>query len=462
MKYSILIDFGSTFTKLTVVDLVSKKICCTYRTASTVQTNAAIGLCNCLDAASKVIGRGSVRDSLKLASSSAAGGLRMIVVGLTESLSITAGRNAAYGAGGKVLKFFSGLLSDHDVENIIMIDPEIIFLCGGYEGGNSEWVFRNAVSLAKNPNINVPVVYGGNSQVAEEIRRIFHQQRKICIIADNIIPTIGNLNIESSVAIVRDLFMKRITRMKGFDTVKQYVGSITMPTPAAVLQGVKLLAKGTKNQQGWGALLLIDMGGATTDVHSYAVQESLEGVHLVGAREPNIKRTVEGDMGARESCNSLLEAADIHRIQHISNLTVEAIKESCQKRLSHHEFIAVTDQELAFETAITMEAVRISTRRHAGCIFNGFAEGVQKIQKGKNLRQVKTIIGTGGPIIDSLYPKRILSEALRSKEDEWVLLPDKAEFYIDDSYIFYAAGLLAQVDPELAFYILSHNLKKLN
>lgn len=462
MRYSILIDFGSTFTKSTVVDMAAGNVSYTFRTPSTVGIDASIGLRNCLDAISRVIGPAAVLEAEKLASSSAAGGLRMVVIGLTESLSLTAGRNAAWGAGAKVLKTFSGRLTERETDEIASIRPEIIFLCGGYEQGNNDWVWQNAEKLARHPSITMPVVYAGNSQIAGAVRILFYRFDKTCIVAKNIIPAIGELSIESSVEAVRDIFMKRITHMKGFDTVKKYIGNIVMPTPAAVLQGVKLLAEGTDTRPGWEQLMLIDMGGATTDVHSYTAQDSLEGVHIVGAREPKAKRTVEGDIGARESCNSLLEAVDMNRIRKLSGLNPDDIRACRDERLAHHAFVARTEKEIRFENAMAMEAVRICTRRHAGRIYAGFAVGAQEIQKGKNLRNVRTIIGTGGPIIDSPDPKRVLSQALRTPEEKDILLPDKAEFYLDTSYIFYAAGLLAKRNPELAFQILSGSLIKLD
>ena len=198
--------------------------------------------------------------------------------------------------------------------------------------------------------------------------------------AKNIIPAINELDIESSVEAVRNIFMKRITHMKGFDTVRQYVGDIVMPTPAAVLAGVELLAKGTDDDKGWDEVMLVDMGGATTDVPSYAEQDSLEGVRIVGAPEPKAKRTVEGDIGARESVNSLIEAADMRRLRNISGLSEEAIAACRDKRLAHHDFVPDTEMEKRFEQAFAMEAVRVSVRRHAGQIYDGYAEGVQRIQ----------------------------------------------------------------------------------
>lgn len=461
MRFVILIDFGSTFTKAAVVSLERQEVVYTFRTPSTVQVNANIGLQICFDAIGRAIGKKELAQAQVVASSSAAGGLRMVVVGLTESLSVTAGKNAAYGAGAKVIKIFSRRLADEDIKEICRLKPEIILLCGGYEGGNSSWVLENAEKLAKGARLDVPVVYAGNSEIQNDIRLLFNRHQKTCIIARNIIPAIRKLDIDSSVASVRDIFMKRITHMKGFDTVKQYVGNIVMPTPAAVLEGLKLLSRGTARQAGWGQVMLVDMGGATTDVHSVAPVGAADGVHVVGAAEPVAKRTVEGDIGMRESAASLVEAGDLNRLCRRTGLTLEEVYGFVHKRIIDHSVLASTAAERNFEQAAAMEGVYVSTRRHAGRTYEGYAKGAQKVQKGKDLRSVKAIIGTGGPIIDSMDPAAILQEGLRKKAESDVLLPEEADLYLDASYVFYAAGLLAQVDEEAAFAVLQHSLVKI-
>jgi uncharacterized protein (TIGR01319 family) len=453
-----LIDFGSTFTKSTVISLKDREVLFTFRTPSTVHVDACIGLHHCLDAIEHKLGSAVLASSYTLASSSAAGGLRMIVVGLTDSLSMMAGKNAAYGAGAKVIKAYSGKLTKTDLDEIYAIRPEIILLCGGYEGGNSSWVLDNALALSRYIGIDAPVVYAGNSAVRDEIRLLFNQWQQPCMIADNIIPSIHELNITSTVAAVREIFMKRITHMKGFDSVTAYVGNIVMPTPAAVLEGVKLLARGTDSFPGWKQIMLADIGGATTDIHTIAPQEAMSGIHVVGSPEPEAKRTVEGDIGVRESINSLMEAADIKRMTHISGLSEDRLYQCRERRLADHDFVAVTPEERNFEQAAAMEAVRVSARRHAGRLYSGLAGTAQTIQKGKNVCHIKAIIGTGGPIIGSADPKRILQQALRLPSESDVLLPQQAAFYLDTSYIFYAAGLLSRLDKEAAFEILQQSL----
>lgn len=461
MKYVILIDFGSTFTKSTVVSLEEKEVVYTFRTPSTVQIDANIGLQRCFDAIGRKIGEDNLQHAHKMASSSAAGGLRMVVVGLTDSLSTTAGKNAAYGAGAKVIKVFSRKLTEENVEEICRINPEIILLCGGYEGGNSSWILENASKLAA-AQLNSPIVYAGNSEIQNNIRLLFNQYQKSCVIARNIIPAVQQLDIASTVEAVRDIFMKRITHMKGFDTVKRYVGDIVMPTPAAVLEGVKLLANGTDTQMGWGQVMLVDMGGATTDIHSYATAGTIDGVHYIGAVEPIAKRTVEGDIGMRESVASLVEAADMGRLCRRAALTEEQVRRCVQERLDDHAFLPVSAEEKQFEQAAAMEGVYTSVRRHAGRLYDGYTKVAQKIQRGKDLRAVTAVVGTGGPIIDSLNPGLVLQEALKTADEDEILLPSAASLYLDSSYIVYAAGLLSRIDAETAFSMLSRSLRQIN
>jgi hypothetical protein len=149
VNYAVLIDFGSTFTKVAAVSLREHRLLFASKFASTVKTDARVGLSQCLDAAKEAIGDKAFEDAYKLASSSAAGGLRMTVIGLTQSLSITAGRNAAFGAGAKIMRTLHGKLTAADADAILAAQTEIVLFCGGYENGNVSTVLHNAKILAE-------------------------------------------------------------------------------------------------------------------------------------------------------------------------------------------------------------------------------------------------------------------------------------------------------------------------
>lgn len=193
MDNAILIDFGSTHTKVVVVSLKEEKILHANCFASTVKTDARIGLQKCLNSAKLVLSEDSFEKAIKLASSSAAGGLRMAVIGLSQSLSIKAGRNTAFGAGGKISFTLSGKITPEQIQEFIDQKVEIVLFCGGYENGNETIVLHNASVLAES-DLRIPIIYAGNSSISTKVRGLMLMGRKECFVADNLIPDIGKLD----------------------------------------------------------------------------------------------------------------------------------------------------------------------------------------------------------------------------------------------------------------------------
>ncbi|ATW23892.1 glutamate mutase L [Candidatus Formimonas warabiya] len=461
MRDAILIDFGSTFTKVVAASGQEKRILFTACFPSTVKNDARIGLFQCLDGAKQAMGEKAFSEAAKLASSSAAGGLRMAVVGLSKTLSITAGRNTAFGAGAKILKTFSGRISAEDAEAIVLSQVEIVLFCGGYEKGNTSMILHNAEVLA-NSEINVPVIYAGNSSVAKDVRRQFVMRGKECYIVSNIIPQVGELDTAGAEEIIRDVFMKRIVNMKGLDRVSSALDAVLMPTPAAVLSAGELLSRGWGNSAGLGPLMIVDIGGATTDIHSYAHHTPYLGAKIIGAQEAYARRTVEGDLGMRESSDSLAEETGWDRLAQKTGLPVDKLKKSIEHRVKVNGYLADSSEEVKIDGELACAAARISARRHTGVLEHVHSGCCKLIQKGKNLTEVNWIIGTGGPIIHSENPWEILQGVLadRQKEPD-VLLPEKAQFFLDADYVLYAVGLLKEIDPQAALEIVKKSIKKI-
>ena len=458
MECAVLVDFGSTFTKAAVIDKTKAQVIFTTKYPSTVKTDASVALFQCLDEIEKEIGRKALEKADIYSSSSAAGGLRMAVVGLTANLSIAAGKNTAFGAGAKIVSVTSGKLSEEEVEHIAQIPLEMILFCGGYENGNQKILLHNAQMLA-NSNITCPVIYGGNSKIAKEIKTIFTGRQKECFLVPNIIPQVGQLRTEQAEEIIRNLFMKRIVNMKGLSKVQSIVGDRIIPTPKAVLEAGRLLAQGYEGQKGYGDLIIVDIGGATTDIHSYAEHVSGEGARLIGAKEPYAKRTVEGDLGMRESSDALLKDANADVFAEKLKLNRRDLEQSIARRVSNTDFLADSESERKIDEAIASYAAGEAARRHAGHIELIHSSNCNRVQIGKNLTKVRCIIGTGGPIINSRNPETILKEVLRNtQKDSYALLPEKGKFFVDSDYILYAAGLLSHYDKKLAFSVLENSL----
>lgn len=460
-RYVILTDFGSTYTKVAVADMQEKKLVKTDHFPSTVSYDARIGLQQCFDAASESIGEEEFKKALKLSSSSAAGGLRMGVIGLSKTLSSEAGRSAAFGAGAKILKTCTGLLTEEDLHELYELPLEILLFCGGYENGNVSVLVHNAELLAKS-NIHIPIIYAGNSKVAPEVRRLFTLNNLEFYMVRNITPNVGMIDKQQVEDIIRDVFLKRIINMKGLDKVSSMLDMMVMPTPAAVLYAGELLSKGTANHKGLGDLMIVDVGGATTDIHSYAQQVPYEGAKIVGAVEPYVKRTVEGDLGMRESSNSLFAEIGMKNMCRAVGASEVEVNAVIGKWVTQNRELAQSDIELKVDYALASGAVCISARRHAGWIEHISSAGLKTIQHGKNLSNVRVVIGTGGPIIFGGDSHGILSQVLRVKSREPdMLLPEEANFYLDKDYVFFAGGLLRDVDENTAFLLMKNSLEEL-
>ncbi|MDO4556500.1 MAG: glutamate mutase L, partial [Lachnospiraceae bacterium] len=454
------IDFGSTFIKVVLADIEKREVILSDKFPSTVHTDARIGLEHCFQAVKKVLSEEQFHQALKLSSSSAAGGLRMAVVGLTRTLSITAGRDAVFGAGAKVMGTFHGELDDEKLKELEQLDLEILLLCGGYENGNTTMVLHNAKRIAES-KIRVPIVYSGNNQVAKQIRFLMSSHKKECFIIDNILPEVGVVHVEPSQEIIRHLFMQRITNMKGLSAVKESLGEILMPTPAAVLAAGELLSGGTKTKEGMGPLMMVDVGGATTDIYSFIINKGYDGAKIAGSLEPFGKRTVEGDMGMRESSVCLYNEMDVKTLAEKAKVSEEQWKAGIEKRITNTSYLTDSEEEYRIDQTIAKSAVRISARRHAGKLEDTYYGSCERVQRGKNLTDIKTVIGTGGPIINSRHPELILKQVEKnSQTDRDILLPKKVETYIDREYVFFAAGLLKDYDEEAAYEQMTKSITK--
>lgn len=458
-NYAVMIDFGSTYTKIACVSLTERRLICGGGFPSTVRSDARVNLEQCLQFARETIGQEHLNHALKLSSSSAAGGLRMAVIGLTERLSYVAGRNTAFGAGGKIIASYSGALTPEQVEELALSQAEIILLCGGYEQGNRSTVLHNAELLSAS-RIAVPVIYAGNSSIAPQVRAMLISREKKCLLANNIIPNVGELNTASAEAAIRDQFMKRIVNMKGIGVVRSELGEVLMPTPAAVLAAGTLLSEGSATQKGLGPLMMVDVGGATTDVYSFNENKPYPGARLSGITEPYAKRTVEGDMGMRESSVCILRETGTAALAKGAALTPQQVEQGIDRRITDTGCLPDTAEERRLDQELAGQAVEISVRRHAGHIEHVWTTSSKLHQIGKNLTEVSEIIGIGGVLVNSGDASAILQRsALCAGESEDSLLPRDLHTRLDRDYVFFAAGLLRQHDEETAMALMKASIR---
>ena len=309
MKNILLIDFGSTYTKLTLVDVDAEEIRGTAQAFTTVESDVNEGLDAGLRLLEQKIGSFSYEECY--ACSSAAGGLRMITSGLVPELTGEAAKLASLGAGAKVIAIYAFQLTEDDLEEIAKAKPDIFLLVGGTDGGNTECILHNARALSS-MKPTFPIVIAGNRTAARQCERILEGCE--IYVCPNVMPKFGTLNIEPTQKKIREIFLERIILAKGLSRATELLSDIMMPTPAAVLQAMELLSKGTAEESGIGDLVAVDVGGATTDVYSIAdgMPEQMNTV-FKGLPEPYSKRTVEGDIGMRYSIQGIIDAAGEER-----------------------------------------------------------------------------------------------------------------------------------------------------
>ena len=457
MKCILLIDFGSTYTKVTAVDVNAERLLGTAAAYTTVQTDINEGLHEALEKLEEKTGKLSFEHCY--ACSSAAGGLRMITSGLVPELTGEAAKLASLGAGAKVVGVYAFQLTEEDLEEIAAAKPDIFLLVGGTDGGNTECILHNAKMLSTlKPAF--PIVIAGNRNAARKCREILEGwETYIC---PNVMPKFGQLQIEPAQTKIREIFLDRIVQAKGLSQATELLSDIMMPTPSAVLQAMQLLAKGCEGEQGIGDLICVDVGGATTDVYSMAdgAPDHAQTV-CKGLPEPYAKRTVEGDIGMRYSAHGIVDAAGTAELGRISGLAPERITQLITYLQTNPDAVPQGDDDLhKLDHALAACAVREAVKRHAGTIRETYTMmGLTYVQEGKNLSGVRKIVVTGGSLIHTQRTTEIASYALASPAEPASLRPRQADVLVDRSYILAAMGLLSSYDPQTALRIMKKELE---
>lgn len=455
MNLALLIDFGSTYTKITAVDVDGETVLATARAFSTVETNIMEGFFTALKELEHSAGLNNPPYNYKIACSSAAGGLKMVAVGLVPDLTVEAAKRAALGAGARVIGVFSHELSGAEVGKIAEQRPDILLLAGGTDGGNRDVILYNAGQIAT-AGLQVPVVIAGNKVVAEDVRNILTGAGIDARITANVMPELNVLNTDPARETIRRVFLDKIVAAKGLNRAQEFIDGVLMPTPAAVLNSAELLSLGLDEEPGLGEVLVVDIGGATTDVHSIASGEpSKAGVSLKGLPEPFAKRTVEGDLGMRYSAQALVESAGLSRVARNCRAAKEEILAHLRSIAADPSLVSVNEISKKVDNALAFTALDLAVERHAGSIETVYTPfGASFIQTGKDLTQVDVLIGTGGVIVYHEDPAEILRGALFTPDRPTVLKPMKPRMLVDREYIMAAMGLLAEVQPLAALRIM--------
>ncbi|WP_408954957.1 methylaspartate mutase accessory protein GlmL [Natroniella sp. ANB-PHB2] len=460
MELALLVDIGSTYTKATVFNLTELKLEATAKAFTTIEEGIDQGL---KEVFKKLIEQGVELEGIdyRLACSSTAGGLKMVAVGLVPELTAEAAKRAALGAGAKVADVYSYELTAAEIDEIIGVEPDVILLAGGTDGGNQNIILENAMRLAES-KLDTPVIVAGNKVVAKQVEEILVAGNKTAYLTANVMPKLEELNIEPARQKIRDVFLEQIIYAKGLDLVEDYLEGVIMPTPSAVMKAAELISEGTAQEDGLGELMVVDIGGATTDIHSAAKGKPTKGgVNLRGLEEAYIKRTVEGDLGMRYSASSLLKSVGEENVLNfVEQMFQNELLDYIDKVGEEVNYVPTEQQEKEFDLALAKAATNAAVNRHVGRIETVYSPfGQQYVQYGKDLTKLNLIIGTGGVVVHSAQPAEILKEGLFSADEPQILAPMEPKLMLDQDYILSAIGLLAEIKPNQALQLAKIYLK---
>lgn len=422
------LDVGSTYTKGLAVDLRGAHAPRAAEHRTTSDTTLMDGIAAVRDQL------GLPADIETLACSSAGGGLRLAVIGYEPEISAEAGHRVALSAGARVVLIAAGRLDREGLTELAANAPDVLLLVGGTDGGEGEVLLHNATRLARS-RLRVPVVVAGNSAVREAAIALFAVRRRTVIGTENVIPDIGLINPAPARAAIRTVFLRHVIGGKRLSRDPAFVALVRAVTPDAVLDGVGLLGAVLRERDpGSRGVVVLDVGGATTDVYSSLVPE------LPTAAVPTLadRRTVEGDLGMRWSAEALLDAAEGE------GLDTVGLPDAAHRRSADVAMLPETAADSDEEARLAGLAAILALRRHVRA-EEAYAAG------SASARGVGLVVLSGGVFrhLDRHRSGQVI-EVLRADRGGARAVLDRARVVVDDAAVLGPAGLLAGRYPEAA------------
>jgi uncharacterized protein (TIGR01319 family) len=425
------VDVGSTFTKGVLVDPADGRVLHTGATPTTVGTDVLHGI-------AALRADLPAEPSETLVCSSAGGGLRLAVVGYEREVTGEAGYRVGLSAGARVVHVAAGELDRDGLTALRASRPDIVLLVGGTDGGNADVLLHNATRLAR-ARITVPIVAAGNSEVRDEVAALLDSTGRRFVLADNVVPRIGSISPTSARAAIREVFLRHVIGGKGLSRGPEFARMVRAATPDAVLTGVEVLADVV------GDVIVVDVGGATTDVYSALVPQGEDAeIHRDVVGHLWQERTVEADLGMRWSAPGVLEAAARERIP-----VPDGLREYALAAAADPGRLPQGPGEVALDLALARIAAVVAARRHG--------RPATPSEAPRPLADVGLVIGSGG-VLRHNEPAAALEvvRALTTDHRGGWRVPERARVAVDTAYLLFAVGLLAGEHPEAARSLAGH------
>jgi uncharacterized protein (TIGR01319 family) len=287
-------------------------------------------------------------------------------------------------------------------------------LAGGVDDGDTEKVLLNAKRLASS-RVPFSIIFGGNKSIRSQIDNAFRFSNIRFYITENVYPAIDRLNILPARALIHEIFERHLVESQGMEKIKNIVDGPILPTPGAVMIASQILAKHI------GDLVTVDVGGATTDVHS-VTQGSPEFQEIQLHPEPESKRTVEGDLGVYVNASNVVHIA----------LQTNLFENRAISLPETPPLFPGNEQDAEFLLLLTKAALSTAIERHVGRTKRLLTvKGEVDIIEGRDLTNVRWIVGTGGALVRIPGGRKILEESFDLRDPNLLLPKRNAVFLID-------------------------------
>lgn len=474
LKTVLITDCGSTTTKALLFERLEDRWHQTFRgeaptTVEEPTADVTIGALNAFTEVQELSGRSIVKEGdsgfvvtesdpsqgidLYLSTSSAGGGLQMLVAGVVRNITTESAERAALGAGAIVMESVSADDGREDyerIEKIRHIKPDIVLVTGGVDGGATSHVVEMAeILVAASPRprfgdtLKLPVIYAGNAEAAEEVAEILSKKAQV-VVVPNVRPTLERENLGPAREAIHEFFLSHVmSHSPGYGKLMSWSPVAIMPTPAAVGDIVEMYAKRTGQN-----VLCVDIGGATTDV--FSVFGDRAGDHA-------FNRTVSANLGMSYSVANVLVEAGVANIARWLpfELSETDLRDRLRNKMIRPTSIPQTVRDLWLEQAVCREALRLSLNHHRslaigleekreGGIADLFKQSSERYEL-VDLMKLDVAIGSGGVL--SHAPSRMQAALMLV---EGFGLQGITQLAVDSIFMMPHLGVLASVHPQAA------------
>lgn len=468
-------DCGSTTTKAILIEKVDGAYRQTYRgeAPTTVEEPAAdvtVGVVNAVTEVGELAGRRLIDDNgrilrpardgegcdIYISTSSAGGGLQMVVAGIVREMSAASAERAALGAGAIVMETLSAndRRKPHEqVQRIRELRPDMILLAGGTDGGNIRKVVELAERIAPakprprfGEQYRMPVIYAGNNEATSFVQQAFDDDVTLSVVV-NVRPTLEFENLAPARDAIHDLFLEHVmAHAPGYDKLLAWTDAPVMPTPGAVGNILSRIAS-TQHINAVG----VDIGGATTDVFSVF--------------DGTFNRTVSANLGMSYSISNVVAEATLENVLRWVHLDMEQreLRNRIKNKMIRPTTIPQTLEALVFEQAVAREALRLSYIQH-----KAFATTLKGVQQQRTIGDTFRQAGSGQTIVDNMTldllvaSGGVLSHAPRMNQTAAMLIdafePEGFTRLAKDSiFMMPHLGVLAEVHEQAALEVFTRD-----